>query len=283
MCDKLDLATVLDAPYGCDHVLCFCDGLLLVSRFLSGAIALWNTSTRTIEKISLPYSCYGSSYGVCRDPITDDFKVVILSYSYYTVYSCKNNSWKKKMKYECIEYFYSGYSYTSIMDGCPGVCVDGASYWVVEKSKRIMYFDPRDDKFKILQKPESIADDDVSKSIFLVDLGGSLCLYCNGRDATRVTIWAKEKGIDSNSWKKLVTIRNVETSIKLFEPQCFVGNKIVIRVQYDKGLVVYNTSKKRFKELKETKAFGIGLVPYLDTAFFPIEKSRSKRKRNSLQ
>lgn len=46
-------------------------------------------------------------------------------------------------------------------------------------------------------------------------------------------IWTKGKDIDDNSWKVLIVIHNVEIPITLFEPQCCVGDKIVIRDKYD--------------------------------------------------
>ncbi|KAL8026835.1 hypothetical protein ABFS82_14G053600 [Erythranthe guttata] len=60
-------------------------------------VTLWNPSTRTSISLTIPYDKFDLCHGLCRDPITDDFKVVILSKKHYAVYSCKNESWKKKI------------------------------------------------------------------------------------------------------------------------------------------------------------------------------------------
>ncbi|EYU40610.1 hypothetical protein MIMGU_mgv1a026638mg [Erythranthe guttata] len=264
-----NLLIEMEAPYYRDHALCFCDGLLLLEGSYK-RVTLWNPSTRTSISLTIPYDKFDLCHGLCRDPITDDFKVVILSKKHYAVYS------------------------SALGTMIPDTFVILAR----RESTQIMYFDPRDDKFKFLHKPDNINSDedktyysirsslDDKRPIFLFESRGRLCMYCNFIDKTRIRIWRKGKGIDNHSWKKLMTITNVETSIKSFVPQCFVGNKLVIRIRgkkyrnKDDRLVVYNTCKKRFKEFKKTKpVFGIGLVPYIETLYFPIENTESGRKR----
>ncbi|EYU40744.1 hypothetical protein MIMGU_mgv1a0188462mg, partial [Erythranthe guttata] len=168
------LPVVIEAPFGCGLVLCFCDGILLLTNHSYQRLVLWNPSTRTAEKLWHRNSCSKASFGLCRDPNTDDFKVVVADWYHYSVYSCKNKSWIMLTKNYEIESTGLG-----LMNRNPkGLCVNGASYWVwsFENATKIMYYDPRDDKFKMLDKPKKIDD---RKLIFLVNLRGSLCLYCN--------------------------------------------------------------------------------------------------------
>ncbi|EYU31706.1 hypothetical protein MIMGU_mgv1a024942mg [Erythranthe guttata] len=238
-------------PYLWVTVLCFCEGLILICDLSKENFALWNPSTRTHTVFKPTFYCVNAAFGVCHDPITDDFNVVIAKSYNYSVYSCNNKSWTMLEKeYE-------------------------TNYWASECSPQIVYYDPRDDKFKILHMPENV---DYDKSIYLVDLSGFLCLYYEGRDKNTIVIWTKEKGIDIHSWNKLMTIENVEEPLRWFKPKWLLGNKIVIRIKetnHSGRLIVYSPCKKRFQEFKDTKmVFGwLGFVPYMDTLFFPVEKS----------
>ncbi|KAL7081692.1 hypothetical protein ACP275_14G054900 [Erythranthe tilingii] len=267
------------------HALCFLDGVILLTDGTYERFALWNPSTRTSEKLRHRYSCPYAAFGLCRDPATDDFKVVIADSDHYSVYSCKKKSWiMLKKEYE-IKYTGLG---VDIGYNNNGVCVDGASYWVLS-SAQIVYFDPRDDKFEFLHKPENFVVDD-NRRFYVIEMRGRLCMYYNGiDDESTVQIWTKEKGIDGKSWNKLMTVENVGMSIWEFQLICFVGNKIVIRNRAFDILLVYNPCEKRFEGFEENTAevFGSASVPipYIDSIFFPTEDPRpkTKRKRKCLQ
>ncbi|EYU32611.1 hypothetical protein MIMGU_mgv11b019593mg [Erythranthe guttata] len=197
----------------------------------------------------------------------------------YSVYSCTNKSWITLRK----EHDGLGLTITNPS----GLCVNGASYWVMcSITTKIMYFDPRDDKFKMLDKPEQIDD----RVVFLVNLRGSLCLYCyfEGVEKSTVRIWEKENGIDNSSWKELVTVEYDYVSIfSELEPLCFIENKIVFRKDCDR-LVIYKPCEKSFEAFeKDTPVREIAMPPvkYMETLYFPIDKSKSKpnRKRKCLQ
>ncbi|EYU29051.1 hypothetical protein MIMGU_mgv1a023087mg [Erythranthe guttata] len=271
------LPVVIEAPFGCGLVLCFCDGILLLTNHSYQRLVLWNPSTRTAEKLWHRNGCSKASFGLCRDPNTDDFKVVVADWYHYSVYSCKNKSWIMLTKNYEIESTGLG-----LMNRNPkGLCVNGASYWVwsFENATKIMYYDPRDDKFKMLDKPEKIDD---RKLIFLVNLRGSLCLYCNfhGIEKNTVRIWEKENGIDNNSWKELITIKYHKVSVfSVLQPLCFNQNKIAFTEDYDR-LVIYNLCDRRLEEFKtDTQFWDIASVPvnYMESLYFPIERSKPER------
>ncbi|EYU31704.1 hypothetical protein MIMGU_mgv1a024066mg [Erythranthe guttata] len=271
---KIQTLRQVFGPYLWATVLCFCEGLILISDISKDNFALWNPSTRTQTLLNPKSYLHQASYGLCRDPITADFKVVVVGWYCYSVYSCNNKSWV--MVEQNYENKRIGYRLANSKEA--GVCVDGASYWASTHPLQIVYYDPRDDKFKILEKPEDL--DGGKSSMYLVELMGSLGMYVyTGSDEKSVRIWVKEKGIDNHSWKELVNVENVENvgkSTWRIEPQCLVGDKIVIRTKEpkDDGLVVYDACKKRFEAFEGVKVFGrAGLVPYMESLFFPVEKS----------
>ncbi|XP_012843126.1 PREDICTED: probable F-box protein At5g47300 [Erythranthe guttata] len=277
------LPVVTEAPFGCISVLCFCDDILLLIDSTHQRLVLWNPSTRTAEKLWHKKSCRYAAFGLCRDPNTGDFKVVVVAPYYYSVYSCTNKSWITMTKEYEIENAGLG-----LKDSHPrGVCVNGASYWVwsFEYVTRIMYYDPRDDKLKMMDTPENTDD---TRFIFLVNLRGSLCVYCDfrGLDKNTIRIWEKENGIDNNSWKELISVKYDRVSMySVLQPLCFIQNKIVFRKDCEK-LVIYNPCEKRFEEFdKDSQLLDVAAVPiqYVESLYFPIEKSKPTTKRKCLQ
>ncbi|EYU40595.1 hypothetical protein MIMGU_mgv1a022892mg [Erythranthe guttata] len=281
---KIQTSQEIESPYISWYELCFCDGVILLTDGTYRRFVLWNPSTRTSRKLWHKYRCRYAAFGLCRDPTTDDFKVVIVDKDYYSVYSCRNKSW-----IACRNEYKIEHTGLSMCAGCNigGVSVDGATYWVFRcrNSIRIVYYDPRDDKFEFLQKPEDDVVND-NRWFYVVELRGRLCLYYNSiDDESTIQIWTKEKGIDGNSWNKLMTVENhVEMSIWEFHPLCFVGNKIVILNRDLRTLLVYDPCKKRLEDFEEDTAEMFGFVsvsvpiPYVDSLFFHTETPRPKAK-----
>ncbi|KAK6145827.1 hypothetical protein DH2020_019696 [Rehmannia glutinosa] len=241
---------------------------------------LWNPSTRTKVMIWFPYKFDEyMKHGICHDTTIDDFKVVVASRKCYTVYSCKNKSWTKRKQFSD--------SFVGRSPELGGVAVDGAIYWGSNRysrttnsySREIIYFDARDDNFRILERPKNVND----YSYYLVCLRGCLRLYRRIRPYD-VQIWIKEKGRDNNSWKELMIVENVKMPLSLFKPLYFVENKIVIRLDdrlYTTRFVVCNPCEKTFEEFEESKlSLEINLVPCQNSLLCPIQNTRPKRKRN---
>ncbi|KAL3632683.1 hypothetical protein CASFOL_025667 [Castilleja foliolosa] len=253
----------VNTRWGCKiAVSCTCEGVVLLTDDSNARYTLWNPSTQTKTEFLCPYTFQHSTRNwLCYDPITDDFKVVVVSWGSYTVYSCKNKSWSPKGKR--VPYCLRGRSTSSL-----GVSADGAVYWVAD-SKNITWFDPRDDEFKTLQKPEYVKDKD---GFNLVCLRGRLCLYCNVRDQeTAVKIWKKDKGLDASCWEELVKIEiknEKQMPIVSFKPLCLVenNNKILIRVEGAR-YGVYSPCEKTFEELSEDCSFD-SLVPFEQSLYF---------------
>ncbi|KAL7081989.1 hypothetical protein ACP275_14G072800 [Erythranthe tilingii] len=271
------------------QVVCSCDGVLLLADRSYTTLGLWNPSTRAQARFPSPkiFKYELLSYGLCRDPTAGgDFKVVIAWSDFYKFFSCKNKTWSRRKKYgDGSRRFGSGSKL--------GVCVDGVVYWVMTDKigyrREIVYFDPRDDKLEILQKPENIVDD-YYKRIYLTELRGCLCLYCHGGDKTRVQIWTKGKkgSDDSNSWKELITIENVKTPISLFRPMLFIEENILIWINSSSSssnlknsctLVLYCPYEMKFERVEGEGLYGVELVPYMDSLLFPMHNTAPKRKR----
>ncbi|XP_012852515.1 PREDICTED: putative F-box protein At1g47390 [Erythranthe guttata] len=242
-------------PNGYDRILCECNGvLLLTSRLHSESeydtYALWNPSTRS--QMFLINRCefnedHEVDCGVCYDKITGDFK-------------------------------YLGTKFHTIL-GTPGaaIFVDGATYWIlaVESTNisgpQLVYFDPRTDELKILQKPEQLSDDKFHL-INTSSLGGSLCLYEYNYRENSIQIWIKEKGIDvgenSTHWKEFMTVGNFRVPFLWITPICFVGNKVVIQVARKK-FVYYSPNEKTREEFAEIDVNCNRLIPYRNSLYFP--------------
>ncbi|KAK6145828.1 hypothetical protein DH2020_019697 [Rehmannia glutinosa] len=279
---KFQIEAELNCPFRGERVLCTCDGMMLLTSSYR-TYTLWNPSTRTKAMIWFPYKFdeyMTMKHGICHDTTIDDFKVVVASKKYYVVYSCKNKSWTKRKELSD--------SLVGRSTESGGVAVDGAIYWVSASansysratksynSREIIYFDARDDNFRILERPKNVNDND---RYYLVCLRGCLCLY--HRIRYDIQIWIKEKGRDNNSWKELMIVENVKTPISWFKPLCFVENKILIRLDATR-FVVYSPCEKTFEEFEESKlSLEIKFVPCHNSLLCPIQNTRPKRKRSA--
>ncbi|XP_012844465.1 PREDICTED: putative F-box protein At1g33530 [Erythranthe guttata] len=193
-------------PNGYNSILCECNGVLLLGSRVE--YALWNPSIRCEMFLIYKYEFhedYIVDYGICYDQITGDFKVVFIFPTKYAIYSSNNNSLTKKnlgTNYHTIDGTGSGL----------GIFVDGATYWILSDdtiSTHLVYFDPRTDEIKRMQKPEQRqSDDDKFQLMNIASLRGRLCLYFYNKKERIAQIWMKEKGIDK--WKEFITFHNFE-------------------------------------------------------------------------
>ncbi|EYU31545.1 hypothetical protein MIMGU_mgv1a024021mg, partial [Erythranthe guttata] len=208
---KVDAGVIFveNIPNSYNAILCECNGVLLLTRYDYDEYALWNPSTRETFPINYHGEFSGSyilDYGVCYDQITADFKVVFVSLTEYEIYSCNKNSWTKKN-------FRT--DYYNVAGTGSGIFLDGATYWIFGEGShtsgiQLVYFDPRTDEIKRLQKPKQLSDDDKYQLIRMDTFRGSLCLYCYNNQEESVQIWIKEKGIDLGytNWKEFITVRD---------------------------------------------------------------------------
>ncbi|GFP85253.1 putative F-box protein at1g47790 [Phtheirospermum japonicum] len=261
---------------GWHDVCCVCEGVVLVTDHSCNTFMLWNPSTRKETMFWFPYKFENWPFkqGLCHDPTTGDFKVVLTSDKYYTVFSCKNNSWAGKRAFQY---------YSCRRDTDAGIFIDGVIYWVVmdraRNTREIIYFDPRDDDFKILEKPENIKDE----LFYVVCLRGCLSLYYHTRsDKTAVQIWVKEKGRDRNTWNKLMMIENEEPA-EWFRPMClFENNNILLRLEQWGRFVIYSPGEKTFEECGDINdpSLQVKLFPCGESLLFPLQNLRRPKRKN---
>ncbi|XP_012844470.1 PREDICTED: putative F-box protein At1g47390 [Erythranthe guttata] len=265
-------------PNGYNSILCECNGVLLLSNLFDVKYGLWNPSIRCEMFLIYKYEFkedYIVDYGICYDQITSDFKVVFIFPTKYAIYSCNNNSWTKKNL---------GTSYHTIGGTAGsglGIFVDGATYWILRDnmiSIHLVYFDPRTDEIKRLQKPEQRqSDDDKFQLMNIASLRGRLCLYFYNKKERIAQIWMKEKGIDK--WKEFITFHNFEAPYKLSRPICLVENKVVIQKE-ENIFVYYNTSTDKSVKKEFVHIYGDRrkLVPYRNSLYFPTGVGTKKIK-----
>ncbi|CAO2823280.1 unnamed protein product [Amaranthus hypochondriacus] len=241
-----------------------CDGLILFQNN-EEKLVLINPTTRQIQE--LPTSIYAldpeishTLYGLGYDSITDDYKVVTLSYydAYYyedyddddpnctdvhiTVYSVKNGTWKQAGS--------SPYDH-AVAYPLSGVYVNGCLHWLANKSAYkpvIAAFDLHDEKFHEVSPPNL----NCSRSFifnYLIALGGCLCLYmCTG---TSTHIWMmKEYGVQA-SWSKFNIRDDDESEFRLL---CLLKKEqLVLLRNVDDDLigndvVLYDLEEGTFKD-----------------------------------
>lgn len=249
-CTKLSFD---DHRFDCSLVnnVATCDGLILV-RDEEDKLLLVNPTTRQFKELpSSPYAldprASFTMYGLGFDSVSDDYKVVTLSYyntdneyepdcteMFVNVYCVRNGTWKKA---ESSPYDHAVGHITS------GVFVDGCIHWLASTTSDyksvIAAFDIVEEKFHQVPPPSSVDD---KKFVFnrLVALGGCLCMFPSSRSC-ETDVWVmKEYGVE-DSWSKIMIIDSEESE---FRPLCLLGKEQVVLVKneetVDEKLVMYN-------------------------------------------
>ncbi|XP_021738889.1 F-box/kelch-repeat protein At3g06240-like [Chenopodium quinoa] len=240
--------------------LCSCDGLVFVCDEESNML-LVNPTTRAVKKLpSSPYAldphASFTMYGLGYDSVSDDYKVVTLSYydtdnehepdcteMFVNVYSVRNGTWKRAES--------SPYDH-AVGHLASGVFVGGSIHWLASKTKDyssvIVAFDLEEERFREVAPPSSV---DRKKFVFdhLVVLGGCLCMFHLG-GSCETDVWVmKEYGVEESLTK--LTIIDHEKSE--FRPMCLLGKEQVVLVKdeetADDKLVTYNLEEGTFRNV----------------------------------
>ncbi|XP_012844472.1 PREDICTED: F-box protein At4g22390-like [Erythranthe guttata] len=268
---------VENIPNGYNRILCECNGVLLLTNLYLpdeckyDRYVLWNPSSR--REMFLINQCdlnegYIVDYGICYDQITSDFKVIFIFLTKYAIYSCNNNSWTKK----------PGRKYHTMGGKGSGIFFDGATYWILgdntnRSGRQLVYFDPRTDELKVLQRPEKVNNHDKYLLVNMGCLSGRLCLYCYNRVTKSVQMWIKEKGIDSgenstNCWKEFITVENFNPPYFWSRPIFFVENKIVVQIR-NNTFAFYSPNEKTVEEILEIDVSCGRVIPYRNSLYSP--------------
>ncbi|MCD9646951.1 hypothetical protein HAX54_037208 [Datura stramonium] len=232
-----------------------CNGLVLVVdrenvKFLINPTTL---KYHQIPNFDLALSLRGSChmYGLGYDVLSDDYKVVALSYhdtnnefktdTFVDIYSVRKGLW---MELENSPYDHS------LTDRASGVLVNGALHWLAcrtsEYSTVIAAFDLSDEKFSEVPGPTILKNNCFMCN--LAALKGCLCIstsICPDKDT--ITFWMmKEYGV-KESWTKFkITEPNLDDSLSTL--LCSITDDDVI-LDIDEELVVYNMKENQRRDL----------------------------------
>ncbi|KAK9288011.1 hypothetical protein L1049_016456 [Liquidambar formosana] len=206
-----------------------CDGLLCIVFDMNTAV-LWNPSTREYKRLPVPCSSGRKSslfgYGFGYDSSIDDYKVVRICPSARQgvpmgaeLYTLKTNSWKK------IEGITFDVLFMDRLDR--GSFANGAMYWWViaftfskdeyDSSSKILRFDLKAEKFKLLPPPRHIPKN------LLMNLGVIAGFLCTGRDnhGSGIKLWRlKDDGV-KQMWSKGVAIGVNRCVLPICYPICY--------------------------------------------------------------
>ncbi|KAK9741598.1 hypothetical protein RND81_03G116300 [Saponaria officinalis] len=223
---------------------------------------LVNPTTKNVQE--LPVSPYAldphasfTMYGVGYDHVSDDYKVVTLSYydtdnehepdcteMFVNVYSVRTGTWKRG---ESSPYDHAVGHLTA------GVFVGECIHWLASRtsdySSAIVGFDLTEEKFHEVPAPSSIDDDNFVLNRLVV-LGGCLTIFPL-RPKKETDIWMmKEYGV-KESWTKFSIVDN---NVSEFRPLVFMaGQREVVMVKDEETvvekLVMYDLDSATFKDI----------------------------------
>ncbi|CAH1415070.1 unnamed protein product [Lactuca virosa] len=232
-----------------------CNGLVLVSANTFASVhVLVVLNPTTKEFVELPASDYeminASSeieimYGFGYDSLTDDYKVVTISYFHYNylippddmavhVYSLRTNTWRRVSD--------SPYDH-SYGRNLPGVFVNGFLHWVAMKDSDhvpvILAFSLADERFSELPSPSLHEDVDIMyrNDFKLVVLGGKLAVFMEDE------VWLMNEYGVRESWTKIL-VHGIH-EIPMVEPMIFYDNGNFLLVSRDL-MVIYDIKERSF-------------------------------------
>ncbi|XP_047266249.1 putative F-box protein At5g50220 [Capsicum annuum] len=240
------------------QVLCSCEGL----------------ESATNHPV-VPLAC-----GLCYDSGVDDYKVIIMmSYSFYGVYSLNNNSWTEKKVFP-----YPAKSYATCS---PLVSIEGRVFWFmhhraypyVDRTSTIIYFDIKSVEVKEL--PIGFVGEDEIFQLFT--LRSCLCLYGGKKTDKESNIWIMEQ--DGN-WKWLMNVCNLPTICQGVQDMkllcCTKDGEVVFQGVSCHQLFIYNPKRQQFVTVgvreHESPTPPIASICF-DSLYFSTSRVRRRRKQ----
>ncbi|KAK4737803.1 hypothetical protein R3W88_001500 [Solanum pinnatisectum] len=232
------------------YVYASCNGLVLVAdsdnvQFLINPTTLKCHKIPTLSLVRC-WNMYGLGYNV----VSDDFKVVVLSFPISNkenktftcvyMYSLRKGLWEK------LENSPYDHSYFHL---CSGAFVNGALHWLArttsENSTTIAAFDLSVDKFSEVPKPTDLQNYCL---MCIAALKGCLCVSTNlSPSMDTITFWImKEYGV-KESWTKF-KITEPSFDVSRTTLVCSIGDDDVL-LDVDVEVVVYNMKENRRKNL----------------------------------
>ncbi|KAM3327174.1 putative F-box protein [Capsicum chacoense] len=271
------------------QVLCSCEGLsLLMNPHAYLYFFLWNPSTREYRTLRCPYRESATNHpvvplacGLCYDSRVDDYKVIIMmSYSFYGVYSLNNNSWTEEKVFP-----YPAKSYATCS---PLVSIEGRVFWFmhhraypyVDRTSTIIYFDIKSVEVKELPIPDFVGEDEIFR---LLTLRSCLCLYGGKKTDKESNIWIMEQ--DGN-WKWLMNVCNLPTICQGVQDMkllcCTKDGEVVFQRVSCHQLFIYNPKRQQFVTVgvreHESPTPPIASICF-DSLYFSTSKVRRRRKQ----
>ncbi|KAI7727254.1 hypothetical protein M8C21_033382 [Ambrosia artemisiifolia] len=238
-----------------------CNGLLL-AKDENDTIFMINPTTQDLWKVPLcpfappPDEEYEEevyvTYGFGYDSSTDDYKIVSISFwhhhsmqhdsseTFASVYSLRNNSWRKLRDYDYHEHDHT------VLDVINGAVINQTLHWLARHSE-IVGFNLANEEFNEMKFPDTIG---MYTSTFssMVDVGGKLGVFI-WSDAGFECCVMEEYGV-WESWTR-VRIHGVERD-RVPWPECLLdGRSREIVFQEKEGKVlVYNIDERRFRDVR---------------------------------
>ncbi|KAL3508096.1 hypothetical protein ACH5RR_033478 [Cinchona calisaya] len=267
-----------------DSVIGSCHGLVLLETEDDNKFLINPTTLEIVEipRFSSPVypSVGGSMHGFGHDVLSDDYKIVTISYSYdfcfeqvtlcdynyVDVYSVKKGTWRRIGNFP----FEHGVAYPA-----SGVFLNGVIHWMAcedftecgGRTSLIAGFYLDHEVFKVIPPPSCL---DKSNLVFikLVVLGGCLGMFVRCSD-DQLDVWVmKEYGVQE-SWTKFSI--NVVDEVDWFIPICLLRDEEIVLENGEK-LITYNLKERTSKDMVVTDApelFVDGTLPCTESLLSP--------------
>ncbi|KAH6824147.1 hypothetical protein C2S53_000584 [Perilla frutescens var. hirtella] len=259
---KFITKSVFYYPYPRAFPMCYCNGIfILITEPIDHDYMLLNVAIHKHIVIRGPLMPgRPKKFHFYHDSTDDDYKFVLVSLKYYTVYSCRNSSWGEMKDLPC--------DVTPLLHGAS---VDECFYGLC--GDEVVCFNARDGKLDKFRQPK-----DVIGKVELTELSGRLCLH-SLVDRRKLHLWLMEKkeknGRFEKCWRKLISMEKEEGEMWLFRPVCLINeDDVVLRLKVGWNLggskrFVYKIREKRFEEVEFNWKCITPTYPYSENLYLP--------------
>ncbi|KAL6497629.1 hypothetical protein OROHE_027258 [Orobanche hederae] len=234
-----------------------CHGIFCI-YVTKNKFALWNPTTRRLRLIQCYPSYIFDEVGFGMDPLTDDFKIVLIRSRFglspfFAVYTSSNDSWKY-LEQESLRD--SNGLITDIVSGS-NTYSNGFYYWIKQNiyvHSTILAFDMHNEIFEEIMMPEIAVE---GKALHLLDDSLALVSYDPFYGDKRIEIWLM---VGKGCWTKFLSV--------VLPLQCILSygfwgrNKILMEVNINNSaeLMVYRFDSQSTRQPEIDSKCGISEI-----------------------
>lgn len=181
---------------------------------------------------------------ICYDALMDEYAVVILtvgSKTHISLVNFQHSSCSRKVVLEEESIHFAGV----------GKVIRGVPHWIGTTKQVIVYFDVKDEKFKIMQNPDFGGDERLMLDLAAIDGESKLGVVLHNICRSNLEVWVMKEYGNSSSWMNLITVPYLNDMTRYWDVMGFMETrKLLINMGYNRELWDYDLEEGSLRQIK---------------------------------